>query len=317
MVAGIYKPTDGHIYFNDVLVNDVSPRNRHVGLVFQSYALYPHMTIYENIAFPLRLIRSSPEEIRKKVEELVRLTRIEELLNRKPGQLSGGQQQRAALCRALVKEPELLLLDEPLSNLDARLRIETRAELKRLQKELGITTILVTHDQVEAMTMCDRVAVLVQGELQQFTTPDELYEKPRNLFVAGFVGDPPMNLVDVQYRPEKKCLRAEHFSVSINQEMASLIERGSTRPQLVLGVRPDDIELSKEERPDGFKGKVYITEPLGAGVLVNFKFGDLTVRALAPHGFQAAIGDELWIAPNLDKIHLFEKEGRHSLLYRN
>jgi ABC-type sugar transport system ATPase subunit len=164
MVAGIYKPTDGHIYFNDVLVNDVSPRNRHVGLVFQSYALYPHMTIYENIAFPLRLIRARPDEIRKKVEEVVRLTRIEELLKRKPGQLSGGQQQRVALCRALVKEPELLLLDEPLSNLDARLRIETRAELKRLQKELGITTILVTHDQVEAVTMCDRVAVLVQGE---------------------------------------------------------------------------------------------------------------------------------------------------------
>lgn len=317
MIAGIYKPTYGNIYFNGVLVNDVAPRNRYVGLVFQSYALYPHMTIYENIAFPLRLGKTRSDEIRKKVEEVARLTRIKGLLDRKPGQLSGGQQQRAALCRALVKEPELLLLDEPLSNLDARLRIETRAELKRLQKELGITTILVTHDQVEAMTMCDRVAVLEQGELQQFTTPQELYDKPRNLFVAAFVGDPPMNLIDMQYRPEGPCLQAEHFSVSITQKIFSAIEGNSSSPELVLGVRPDDIELSREANEGGFKGRVYITEPLGGGVLVSFRFGDLTLRALAHHDFRAAIGDELWITPKLDKIHLFEKESRRSLLYAN
>lgn len=315
MIAGIYKPTGGNIYFDGVFVNDVSPKNRYVGLVFQSYALYPHMTVYENIAFPLRLRKTKSDEIHKKVEQVVKLTRIEELLDRKPGQLSGGQQQRVALCRALVKEPELLLLDEPLSNLDARLRIETRAELKRLQKKLGITTILVTHDQAEAMTMCDRVAVLDQGKLQQFTTPEELYDKPRDLFVAAFVGDPPMNLIDVQYRPEEPCLRSEHFSLSIMPGVSTAIERNSSSRQLVLGVRPDDIELSREKKAGGFKGKVYVTEPLGAGVLVSFRFGDLTVRALAPHGFRTAMGDELWITPRLDKIHLFEKESRSSLLY--
>ena len=316
MIAGIYKPTYGNIYFNEVLVNDVAPKNRYVGLVFQSYALYPHMSVYENIAFPLRLSRTRSDEIQKKVEGVVRLTRIEGLLDRKPGQLSGGQQQRVALCRALVKEPELLLLDEPLSNLDARLRIETRAELKRLQKELGITTILVTHDQMEAMTMCDRVAVLERGELQQFTTPEELYDRPRNLFVAAFVGDPPMNLIDVRYRPERQCLQAEHFSVSIIQEISAAIEGNSSDSELVFGVRPGDIELSKEANEGGFRGRVYITEQLEGGVLVNFRFGELTLRALAPHGFQADIGDELWITPKLDKIHLFEKKSHRSLLYR-
>lgn len=317
MIAGIYKPTRGNIYFNGVMVNDVAPKNRYVGLVFQSYALYPHMSVYENISFPLRLRKTKSEEICRKVEEVARLTRIEELLDRRPGQLSGGQQQRVALCRALVKEPELLLLDEPLSNLDARLRIETRAELKRLQRDLGITTILVTHDQVEAMTMSDRVAVLEQGELQQFTTPEELYVRPRNLFVASFVGDPPMNLIDVQYRPEVPSLQAEHFSISIIKKISSAIERNSLSSQLVLGVRPDDIELSKEENEGGFKGEVYVTEPLGGGLLVNFRFGDLTVRALAPHGFRATMGDQLWITPKLDRIHLFDKENRSSLLYMN
>ncbi|RLE71312.1 MAG: glycerol-3-phosphate ABC transporter ATP-binding protein, partial [Thermoprotei archaeon] len=196
MIAGIYKPTSGYIYFGDEIVNDVPPKDRNVGMVFQSYALYPHMTVFDNIAFPLKLKKVPKQEIEKKVKEVAEFLRIAELLDRKPSQLSGGQQQRVALARALAKEPQIFLMDEPLSNLDAKLRIMMRAELKRMQKELGITTIYVTHDQVEAMTMADRIAVLNLGRLQQYGTPDELYNKPSNVFVAGFIGSPPMNFID-------------------------------------------------------------------------------------------------------------------------
>ena len=314
MIAGIYKPTRGKVYFDNVCVNDVAPKDRYVGLVFQSYALYPHMTVFENIAFPLRLNKTPKQEIKKKVHEVAKLARIEELLARKPGQLSGGQQQRVALCRAIVKEPEVLLLDEPLSNLDARLRIETRAEIKRLQKELGITAILVTHDQVEAMTMAERVAVMHNGVLQQYTTPTELYSHPRNLFVASFIGDPPMNLVDVvlAQRDGRPVLESEHFTLPITPELAQKLPKDGRR--LVLGVRPDEITLAREEHPQGFPGEVFITEPLGGGVLVDFKFGELTFRVLAPLDFTVEVGERLWIAPQLEKIHLFDAETGEALL---
>ena len=199
LLAGLYRPSRGQIAFDGVTVNDLPPKARNVGLVFQSYALYPHMSVSNNIAFPLKLSRVTNAEIRERVSTVAARVRIADLLDRKPGQLSGGQQQRVALCRALVKEPQLLLLDEPLSNLDARLRVETRGEIKRLQREFRITTILVTHDQVEAMSMADRVAVLENGSLRQYGTPDELYRRPGNLSVASFIGDPPMNLVEGSY----------------------------------------------------------------------------------------------------------------------
>jgi len=316
MIAGIYKPTKGKVYFDDVCVNDVAPKDRYVGLVFQSYALYPHMSVYDNISFPLRLSKTPRQEIKQKVHEVAKLARIEELLNRRPGQLSGGQQQRVALCRALVKEPEVLLLDEPLSNLDARLRIETRAEIKRLQKELGITTILVTHDQVEAMTMAERVAVMHEGVLQQFTTPEELYDKPKNLFVASFIGDPPMNLIEVTYHRDARgsFLKSEGFSLRITEEIAAKIEENGSR-ELVLGIRPNEIVLKGErDEVQGFPGEVFLTEPLGGGILVDFKFGELTFRTLVPGGSNAKIGDRLWICPKMDKLHLFDKETGRSLL---
>ncbi|GAH40659.1 unnamed protein product, partial [marine sediment metagenome] len=176
---------------------EVLPKDRKIGMVFQSYALYPHMTAFDNITFPLKLLKTPKEEREKRVEEVAKLVQIEELLDRKPAELSGGQQQRVALCRALIKKPDILLLDEPLSNLDAKLRTLMRAELKRLQRRLGITTIFVTHDQVEAMTMSDKIALLQLGELQQYSSADELYNRPLNLFVAGFIGSPPMNFIDV------------------------------------------------------------------------------------------------------------------------
>ncbi|HDM75760.1 MAG TPA: ABC transporter ATP-binding protein, partial [Deltaproteobacteria bacterium] len=201
-IAGFYRPTSGEVYFNERKVNNLPPRSRNIGMVFQSYALYPHMKVLDNIAFPLKLKKLPRREWHEKVKKVARLLQIDELLDRMPAQLSGGQQQRVALARALVKEPQLLLLDEPLSNLDAKLRILMRAELKRLQKDLGITTIFVTHDQIEAMTMADRIAVLRSGKLQQVGTPTELYDEPVNIFVASFIGTPPMNLISG--RIEKK-----------------------------------------------------------------------------------------------------------------
>jgi ABC-type sugar transport system ATPase subunit len=320
LIAGIYRPTSGNIYFDDVLMNDVAPKDRYVGLVFQSYALYPHMSVYENIAFPLRLNRTPRHEIDRKVREVAELAKIEELLDRKPGQLSGGQQQRVALCRALVKEPEVLLLDEPLSNLDARLRIETRAEIKRLQKELGITTILVTHDQVEALSMADRVAVMHQGVLQQYTTPEELYNHPKNLFVASFIGDPPINLLPVHYRRERKQARLllpnGQGALAIPEELARRLEaQGITEAEeLTLGVRPDDVQLSEEETPEGFPAAVYLAETLGGEVLVHFRLGEIPIRVLVPQGFRVQVGQHFWLVPDPEKLHLFASDGR-SLLF--
>ena len=200
-LAGIYKPTDGLIRFGDRVVNTVQPKDRNIGMVFQSYALYPHMTIFQNIAYPLKLKKVPKNVQNEQVRQVANVMGIGELLDRRPGQLSGGQQQRVALGRALVKEPDVLLFDEPLSNLDARLRLTMRGEIKHLQKNLGITSIYVTHDQVEAMTMADRIAVMNGGHLQAFDAPDELYDRPKTRFVAGFVGNPPMNFLDVEVSP--------------------------------------------------------------------------------------------------------------------
>ncbi|MBC7099309.1 ABC transporter ATP-binding protein [Candidatus Bipolaricaulota bacterium] len=311
MIAGIYRPTAGKIYFDDVLMNDVAPKDRYVGLVFQSYALYPHMTVFQNIAFPLRLAKRSREEIERKVKEVAALTKIEKLLARRPGQLSGGQQQRVALCRALVKEPEILLLDEPLSNLDARLRIETRAEIKRLQRELGITSILVTHDQVEAMTMAERIAVMHDGVLQQYDPPGVLYDRPRNLFVASFIGDPPMNLVSAKVVEQdgRLILSADGLQFPVSERLREGLSPLAGR-EVVLGLRPEDLLLSREERPEGIPGEVFLTEPLGGGTLVHFAFGEVKLRALAPREQPVEVGDRLWIVPQEGKVHLFGPDGR-------
>lgn len=310
MIAGIYKPTEGNIYFNDVRVNDVAPKDRHVGLVFQSYALYPHMKVYDNIAFPLKLAKVPRKEIDRKVREVAKLAQIEELLDRMPSQLSGGQQQRVALCRALVKEPEILLLDEPLSNLDARLRIETRTEIKRLQRELRITTILVTHDQVEAMTMAERIAVMHKGVLQQYDTPRALYDRPRNLFVASFIGDPPMNLIPVRIEQGDG---APMFVVGnlafpvpswLGPRLSNYIGK-----EMVLGIRPEDLVLSSERRESGVLGEVSLIEPLGGGTLVHFSFGEIKLRALAPRELSVSVGDRLWILLEERKLHVFGPEG--------
>lgn len=313
MIAGIYKPTKGLIYFDERVVNNVLPKDRKIGMVFQSYALYPHMSVFSNIVFPLRLMKTAKEEMKERTRKVTQLVRIEELLDRKPGQLSGGQQQRVALCRALVKEPEILLLDEPLSNLDARLRIMMRSELKRLQKDLGITTIFVTHDQLEALTMADRVAVVSLGCLQQFSTPDELYNHPKNLFVAGFIGSPPINFIDVSLEKSDGSffLKSRDFEIELPEEIGSKAENNSTSSGVVLGIRPEHITINEKE---GIETEVYVVEPLGRDILVTVKLGDSTIKVLTSPPFKAAMGDRVRLSFKLDKIMLFDKRTEKSLL---
>ncbi|MFN3928699.1 MAG: ABC transporter ATP-binding protein [Thermoflexus sp.] len=305
-VAGIYKPTAGWVRFNDQVVNDLAPKDRNIGMVFQSYALYPHMSVYDNIAFPLTLRRMSREEIRKRVMKVAQLLHIEDLLDRRPGQLSGGQQQRVALCRALVKEPDLLLLDEPLSNLDAKLRLMARAEIKRLQKELGITTIFVTHDQVEAMTMADRIAILNHGRLQQFDTPDALYRYPANLFVAEFIGSPPMNFLEGQIRAE------DHTFYFVGDGWRVELP-SSLRPQIhasshvsILGVRPEHVQVVPPGEGD-LQAEVYVIEPLGRDVLVNLRLKALPIRALASPPFPWKVGAMVGLRLDRSHLYLFDK----------
>ncbi len=315
MLAGIYQPTHGEVYFDDVMVNGIPPKLRNVGLVFQSYALYPHMTVFDNIAFPLRLQKVPKDEIRDRVHAITKVVQISDLLKRKPGQMSGGQQQRVALARALVKNPDLLLLDEPLSNLDARLRIETRVEIKRIQQEFGITTVLVTHDQVEAVTMADNVAVLKKGVLQQYSPPEELLLKPDNIFVASFMGDPPMNLLDTELvvrddRAFFKCGSELEIPVPPEAREAVLSRTGK---ELVIGIRPENMSLKEEEGDYAIRGKVFMVELLGRDKLVDFRFGEVALRVLVPADLPVNTGEELWIHPHQSRIHLFDKENSETI----
>lgn len=303
MIAGIYKPTKGYIYFDEEIVNDLPPKDRNIGMVFQSYALYPHMSVYDNIAFPLKLKKVSRREIDKKVKEVAKLLNIGELLNRKPAQLSGGQQQRVALARALAKEPQLFLMDEPLSNLDAKLRIVMRAELKRMQKELGITTIYVTHDQVEAMTMADRIAVLNMGRLQQYGPPDELYFKPRNLFVAGFIGSPPMNFLEGSLIEKGNLYEIDlgTIKVPLPESLSKVLKERNAKGEVIFGIRPDDIKLGEGE----YEAEVYVIEPLGRDYIVHLNLDNMKIRAIAPYGTQIKEGTKVKFTLDIVKSHLF------------
>jgi inositol-phosphate transport system ATP-binding protein len=307
MLAGIYKPTEGQIRFDGVVVNDLPPQDRNVGMVFQSYALYPHMSVFDNIAFPLRLLRRPREEMRRRVDRAAEMVQIEQLLERKPSELSGGQQQRVALARALVKEPALLLLDEPLSNLDAQLRLLMRVEIKRLQRALGITTVLVTHDQVEAMTMADRIVILRNGRVQQIGSPHDLYYHPSNAFVSGFVGSPPMNLLSVQITAKNGCLALESSAFRLlapEHLRRALGERAIT--ELVLGIRPEDVGLSLTPEQGGFEGRIMDVEPLGRELAIAIGVGAQYVVALAPPDFPGKADETVWVRLPPERLYAFD-----------
>jgi multiple sugar transport system ATP-binding protein len=278
MVAGLEEISEGTLRIGDRVVNHVAPRDRDIAMVFQSYALYPHLTVYDNIAFGLKMQKLPKEEIERRVKEAADVLGLETFLDRKPRALSGGQRQRVAMGRAIVREPQAFLMDEPLSNLDAKLRVQMRAEIARLQNDLGVTTVYVTHDQIEAMTMGDRVAVMRKGELQQVDAPQELYDRPVNLFVAGFIGSPAMNMIEATLERANGGLAA----VTGSQRIALGDETLSVRPGLrafegktvVLGIRPEDLEDAELETdtPDDrrLRGKIVLREALGAEIMAHF-----------------------------------------------
>jgi multiple sugar transport system ATP-binding protein len=310
-IAGLETPDAGHIYIGDRLVNELSPKDRDIAFVFQSYALYPHMSVYDNLAFPLRMRRLPKQEIDEKVRKAAETLRIPELLKRKPKELSGGQRQRVALGRAIVREPKVFLMDEPLSNIDAKLRLHMRAELKRLQIELAITTVYVTHDQAEAMTMADRIAVLNSGVLCQLSTPMMTYDLPSSTFVAGFLGSPPMNFIDCSLMDEdgKTFLDAGTLKLDVS-ELAAVIREKSTSSEVVLGVRPEDTLVHKD-RPRGedtVEAEVYVVEPLGAAVIVDLKVGGNILRSETRQGLLPSIGDKIWVSFRRSKLHIFDKK---------
>jgi multiple sugar transport system ATP-binding protein len=278
MVAGLEEISEGVVKIGERVVNHVPPRDRDIAMVFQSYALYPHLTVYDNIAFGLKLRREKKGEIERRVREAAQILGLEPFLKRKPRALSGGQRQRVAMGRAIVRQPKAFLMDEPLSNLDAKLRVQMRAEISRLQSDLGTTTIYVTHDQIEAMTMGDRVAVMRKGELQQVAAPQDLYDRPVNLFVGGFIGSPAMNMVEATIEPSNGGLAA----VAGSQRVALGDDAISSRPALkayegkrvVLGIRPEDLDDAAVESgvPDDrrLRGEVVLREALGSEVMVHF-----------------------------------------------
>jgi len=308
-IAGLETPDGGEIYIGDELVNDIPPKERDIAMVFQSYALYPHMTVFNNLAFPLKMRKYSKSEIHQRVQKSADLLRIGELLERKPKQLSGGQAQRVALGRAIIREPKVFLMDEPLSNLDAKLRLHMRAELKRLQKELGTTTIYVTHDQAEAMTMGDRVAIMNLGELQQYSSPHEAYNNPQNLFVAGFLGSPPMNFIDCTYQErDGGTLDSGTFQLSLPEAISDNVKKNISNSEVVLGFRPEDVTLSNLEVSDSIKAEVYVYEPLGSEIIVDLKIGDTLARAKVSPDTQLKIGQPEWLNLNKNKMQIFDKK---------
>jgi len=304
MLAGLENVTSGNIYIGDCCVNEVPPRDRDVAMVFQSYALYPHMTIAENIAYPLRVRRIPRHEIPSRVQKAGELLGIGELLQRKPKELSGGQRQRVALARAIVRHPRVFLMDEPLSNLDAKLRVYMRGELKRLQYELGTTTLYVTHDQAEAMTLAHRVAVMASGRLQQFDTPLNIYERPANKFVAGFMGSPSMNFLDGTLDHAERTFVSPDVTVAFRSQALSL-PHGPT--QVVLGVRPENIKLSVTEFDGGLPATVYVTEALGNETFVFLNLGKGRIVARTGPAMRLDMESKVWISFDETKLHFFDR----------
>jgi len=308
MVAGLESPTSGEIAIDEEVIHDQTPQERDIAMVFQSYALYPHMTVRGNMAFGLEeSTDQSADEIDERVTEVAETLDIGELLDRKPGALSGGQQQRVALGRAIVRDPKVFLLDEPLSNLDAKLRAEMRTELQRLQEELGVTTVYVTHDQTEAMTMSDRIAILDGGKLQQVGTPMQCYHEPANLFVAGFIGEPSMNFFDVSL--DGRTLVSEEFEYTLSEETVTEVEAST---DLVLGIRPEDVEIAAESGEENqFRAVVDVVEPHGNenAVHLHFAKGDGRTFTVTIGGMRRLDGGQtVGVRFPENAIHLFDAE---------
>ena len=308
LIAGLEDATSGEIVIDGDLVNFVDPTRRNLAMVFQNYALYPHMTVYKNVAFPLETAKMSRDSVKEAVSRVANMLEITEFLQRLPEQLSGGQRQRVALARAIVREPKVFLMDEPLSNLDAKLRLQTRIELMSLHERLGITTLYVTHDQVEAMTMGQRIAVLHEGKLQQLGTPAEVYDVPANRFVATFMGAPPMNLIDgeLQNNGTEWVFTREDYRLVIDKAQMNIDEDAllSSKGAVSLGVRPEDMRLASP-KSKGIPGVIRFLEPIGSDLFVTVDVGPHSLQVRLPPKTQVATGDRIEIEFDYLKAHIF------------
>jgi len=308
MIAGLEDITEGELSIDGKVVNDVPPKDRDIAMVFQNYALYPHMTVYDNMAFGLKIRKFSKDEISKRVSEAAKVLDIEELLDRKPKALSGGQRQRVAVGRAIVRQPKVFLFDEPLSNLDAKLRVQMRAEISSLHTRLNATMIYVTHDQVEAMTMADKIVVMKDGIIQQIGNPLELYNKPENRFVAGFIGSPPMNFMSVKVKEEAGKIVLEEGNFSINVKGCEYL-KNYVGKNVVFGIRPEDLEYSdKEMKGTTIPAKVTVIEPLGAEIHLYVNTGSHQFIARTGPELELGVDKQVNFIPDFSKACFFDME---------
>ena len=323
-IAGLEHPDEGDIFIDGKRVNALSPADRDIAFVFQFYALYPHLTVYDNIAFPLKAVKAPKSEIQEQVNEVAAILQIQAMLDRKPSHLSGGEMQRVALGRAMVRRPKAFLMDEPMSNLDAKLRVDMRTELKRLQHRLGATTIFVTHDQVEAMSMADRIVIMHQGSLQQIGTPQEVYNQPQTVFVAQFMGNPSMNLINGKVQTQtalnpksiegrEPALHLTHTDVWIELS-AEQIARIGRSDEIIFGVRPEHIVVSEGPIEKGFIATVHLVEALGSVNIIDILLGEnpetgdlVLLRARTHPAFKPDVGQSVWFDLDAKQVHLFDR----------
>ncbi len=321
MIAGLEEISSGNLYIGDKVMNDVAPKDRDIAMVFQNYALYPHMTVYDNMAFGLKLRKTPKEEIDKRVQEAAKILDIAHLLDRRPKALSGGQRQRVAMGRAIVREPKVFLMDEPLSNLDAKLRVQMRTEISKLHQRLQTTFIYVTHDQTEAMTLGTRIVVLKDGYIQQVDSPQNLYHKPNNLFVAGFIGSPQMNFIEAKVVKESggAYLQFDNFKIKLTETKAkAVLDGGYEGKNVIFGIRPEDIhdeEMFISASPETvMDAKVEVTEMLGAEIFLYLTVAGSSVTARVDPRSQAKAGDIIKVAIDVNKIHVFDKETERTIV---
>jgi len=305
IIAGLEPATSGDILIDAECVNGLPPQRRDIAMVFQSYALYPHMTVSANIAYPLRVRKMDRDQINEQVHTTAAMLELTGLLNRRPRELSGGERQRVALARAIVRHPRAFLMDEPLSNLDAKLRLQMRAELKHLQQQLGTTTVYVTHDQAEAMTLGHRVAVMNQGKLQQFDTPLAIYNEPANRFVAGFVGSPTMNFLEGKIDVAGHRFVTPQIGLPVNASQLEMFEQRGLK-HVTLGIRPEHISVTLDERAGRQQASVYVTELMGSETFVILQIDKTRLIARAPGDFRAESGDRAWLTFDMNKAHWFD-----------
>ena len=305
IIAGLEQATEGTIYFDEENVGGLEAEERDIGMVFQDYALYPHMTVQENIAFPLKMQGWKKKDRIEKVKEAAKMLQIEEYLKRKPGKLSGGQQQRVAIARAIVKNPKILLLDEPLSNLDARLRIELRDEIRRVQKQLGITTIFVTHDQEEALSISDKILLMEKGKISQYSSPKEMYMEPQNMFAAKFLGNPPMNFVPGEKVEDGICLLLGDENVTVKK--GTVHEAGELKGSVCVGIRPEALELCSTEEEEAISGVITGIQTLGKDMYIHFRAGEQVLTACV--GWEKTFSEGERVSFRVKRLHLFPGEG--------